>query len=172
MLFCAVPTRRKRPTERSNKRGRGEWQGHGPGQDISRLEGRKLQLGCDPARPLFIYLWAFYTASSAQRTARQNSAQPQAAASNIMQISLSLSSASASSSCFFGNFATTHPTWHRAIAGVQFRVPFRCPCTEHSKVACLCDGCCRARRVQKFNCCFVVAAAVGGVLVNAAFVSA
>lgn len=54
MLFCAVPTRRKRRTDQG---GREVGAGSGPGQDISRLEaGRKLQLGCVPARPLFIYL--------------------------------------------------------------------------------------------------------------------
>lgn len=89
----------------------------------------------------------------------------------------------------FGNFspavaaaAAVHPTWHCALAGVQFWVPFRCPCTEHSKVACLCDGCCCSSSISTWPrvgvqmlfccCCCGVAAAVGGVLVNAAFVSA
>lgn len=48
MLFCAVPTRRKRRT--APGRGTG-----GLGQ-VRTSAGRKLQLGCVPARPLFIYL--------------------------------------------------------------------------------------------------------------------
>lgn len=48
MLFCAVPTRRKRRTDPG--RGTG-----GLGQ-VRTSAGRKLELGCVPARPLFIYL--------------------------------------------------------------------------------------------------------------------
>lgn len=63
MLFCAVPTRRKRRTVRERGvRGLGQ---------VRTSAGRKLQLGCVPARPLFIYLWAFYTASSAEQTKRR-----------------------------------------------------------------------------------------------------
>lgn len=72
MLFCAVPTRRKRRTDRQWSRS-----GH------QRLEaGGKLQLGpCS-----FIYEHFTQPAAHSRQSDGQNSAQPQAAASNIMQI--------------------------------------------------------------------------------------